>query len=234
MRIIGGIFMQWIARVSRTHIAIALTGFLSFILCFSYLQSLNKTIKVAKLSKNVDAGKIITTKDVTFVSIPRNETTDDVLITENVLLGKKLVAKVDLSKSDLLTNTNTSTSSLPNNQQSLSIGIEIHRANGGNISKGDMIDIWETGENSRLVTSNISVRSVIEPNKRLGISTNQLITIVVAVTTEQARALSRVIGEDNLMIVLSNGIKSSDEIDSLHAGSEEDEPFTASELSPKE
>ena len=225
--------MQWIARVSRAYIAIALIGLFSFVLCFSYLRSLDKTVEIARLTKSVNAGKQITLSDIDFVAVPSDEVISNQLILENNFTVNKLIAKVDLAKSDLLTKSNTSKTDLPNKYQSLSIGIEMHRANGGNISKGDAIDVWETGEDAKLITSNVLVREVILPDKRLGVNTTQIMTIVIAVTTDQARALSRVIGEDNIMIVLSNGIQSEDEL-SNQTGSEEDQAFTPSDLSGTE
>ena len=197
--------MQWIAKLSRTHFIVAFVALLAFASTFSYLQSLDKKISVATLSRDINSGETISTEDIEYVNVSFDDTISAELISSDDLAGKKLVARTDLSSTDLLTKTNTVRRSTPQGLQSLSIGIEIDRANGGDIRKGDTINIWRTGEENGLVAKSISVRSVILPNKRLGISTTKTITIVVAVSPTQAQNLSRVIGSKDIMIVLANG-----------------------------
>ena len=199
--------MQWIARLSRTHFVIAFIAILAFLSTFAYLQSLDKNISIAQLSHDVNSGETISSKDVRFVSVSYDERIMAQHILREDFSRKKFVARLDLSSSDLLSKTNTIRKLTPQGLQSLSIGIEADRANGGDIRKGDTINIWKTGEENALVAKAISVRSVILPNKRLGISTTKSISIVVAVTPGQAENLSRVIGSKEMMIVLANGIQ---------------------------
>lgn len=196
---------QWIARVSRAHIVIVVAGVLAFLSTFAYLQSLDKKIPVAQLSRDVLAGAVITSDDVSFVRVPQDEIIQAQTISESSLAKQNLVARVDLSHDDLLTHSNTTRRSTSSGLQSLSIGVDADRANGGDIAKHDVVDIWETGKNAHLVASGVPVRDVILPNKRLGISTSKAITIVVAVTAVQANELSPVIGSSDIMVVLSTG-----------------------------
>ena len=201
--------MRWIAKLSRTHITIVVIGIIAFVSSFAYLKSLDKTIFVAKLSKNIAAGSPIKNNDITFVEISDDPVIKSQLITKESFSSGKIMASNDLSRSDLLTKSNTTRKATAAGLQSLSIGVEIYKANGGDIKKGDLLDVWKTGDDAALVASSTLVRNVILPNKRLGVSTTQLITVVLAVTPEQSRSLSHVIGTDNLMLVLSNGVNTS-------------------------
>jgi|GEM_PF-5747264 len=224
--------MQWTARLGRTHFIIAFVSLLAFISTFSYLQSLDKKIAVAQLSRNINSGQTISTKDVRYIKVSHDDTLLTEFVSEADLKNKKLVAKTDLSSSDLLTKTNTVRLSTEQGLQSLSIGVDIDRANGGDIRKGDSINVWQTGEQNGLVARALPVRNVILPNKRLGISTTKTITIVVAVTSAQAESLSRVIGSKDIMIVLTNGSQdTSDPPDDLTAASP-DSDFQPLAISP--
>ena len=200
--------MQWIARASRAHVIIAFTALIAFLSTFAYLQSLDKKIAVAQISHDIVAGAVITPHDVKFVDVSYDSIIQESIVTERSLRNNNLVARVDLSGSDLLTTTNTVRRSSKTGLQSLSIGIESDRANGGDIKKKDHIDIWQTGENARLIAQGVPVRNVILPNKRLGISTSKTLTLVLAVTPTQAHDLSTVIGSQDMMVVLSTGAPS--------------------------
>ncbi len=197
--------MQWIARASRAHVIIAFTALIAFLSTFAYLQSLDKKIAVAQISHDVVAGAVITPHDVKFVDVSYDSIIQESFVTEKSLRNNNLIARVDLSGSDLLTTTNTVRRSSKTGLQSLSIGIESDRANGGDIKKKDHIDIWQTGEDARLIAQSVPVRNVILPNKRLGISTSKTLTLVLAVTPDQAQDLSTVIGSQDIMVVLSTG-----------------------------
>jgi hypothetical protein len=199
--------MQWIARVNRSHFTVAFVGLLVFVSTFGYLQSLNKKVSIAQLSNNVSSGSTITKEDIKFVEISQDSTISRFTITEKQFESRSFVARLDLSKSDLLTISNTARRSTPNGLQSMSIGIELERANGGDLKKHDLIDVWKTGEEAKLVAEKLSIRKIISPDKRLGISTSKVITIVVAVTASQAKELSFVIGSNDVMVVLSTGSK---------------------------
>ena len=222
--------MQWIARFSRTHIVIAVATLFAFVSTFAYLQSLDKTMSVASLSKNVNSGQTITENEVTFVQVSFDEKISSELITPDELKDRALIARTDLSKSNLLSKSNTIRQSSEEGLQSLSLGLDIERANGGDVKKGDKVNIWRTGEQSHLVASSVSVRNVILPNKRLGVSTTKTITIVVAVTNEQAKDLSFVIGSKDIMIVISNS-NSTEIFDSKESLEEEhDNGFQSAEI----
>lgn len=199
--------MQWIARLSRVHIIILIASIATFISCFAFLQSLDKTISVAQLSKDITAGSTISKDDIIFVDVAWDETIEDYLLTDQKFSSREVVASTDLSRSDLLNQSNTIRKATQQGLQSMSIGIETDNANGGDIRKNDVIDVWRTGDDSRLVVSQVSVRSIVEPDKRLGVSTSKTITLVLAVTPEQAQALSKIVSTKNVMVVLSNGTK---------------------------
>lgn len=201
---------QWIARVTRVHIILIVAATACFFSTFAYLQSLDKTINVAQLSRDVTAGATISKDDVAYVAIPHDALLESQFLTLNQINTLGVVARTDLSRSDLLTINNTIRRTDSKGLQSLSMGIAIDRANGGDIAKGDIVDIWRTGETAGLVTASVPVRNVILPNKKLGISTSQAITVVLAVTPQQAQQLSRIVGIDDVMIVLANGTKTSD------------------------
>lgn len=200
--------MQWIARASRTHITIAVAAIFAFTTTFAYLQSLDKTFSVAQLKKNVNAGEVISNSDIQFVEIQKDDLVETQVIDKSDFEKKNFVARVDLASSDLLTASNTVRKSTESGLQSLSIGISIDRANGGDIKKDDFVDVWQTGEGSALIAQKIPVRNVISPNKRLGISTSQNLTVVLAVTPYQAKNLSSIVGSKDIMIVISTGTKS--------------------------
>lgn len=197
--------MQWMAKISRTHIIVALVGIVAFSSTLAFLKSVDEKIEVARLNEDVTAGSVIEESQFSFIEVPNDEILKEHLFTKAAIENKNFVAKSDLSKDDLLTNSNTVRLSTKTGLKSLSIGLETDRANGGDIRKGDFIDIWQTGEDSELIATNVEVRDVIHPNKRLGISTSQTITIVLAVNSSQARALSPVVGSNDVMAVLSTG-----------------------------
>ncbi len=202
--------MQWIARTSRAHIIIALTAAFAFLSTFAYLQSLDEKIAVAQLSRDITAGTSITSKDITYVNVSDDDTIEKNIISHDDLDDHKLVARVDLSKSDLLTRSNTIRRSTQAGLQSLSLGIDADRANGGDIKKNDLVDIWQTGEESRIIARSVPVRDVILPNKRLGVSTSKSITLVLAISPQQTQDISSIVGSQDIMIVLSTGTTSDD------------------------
>jgi hypothetical protein len=200
---------QWIARFTRVHFLVATAAIVCFVSTFAYLQSLEQTISIAQLNKDVVAGTPIDSKDVEFVDVRKDSVIAAHTLSATQFDKDSVIARVDLSKSDLLTKSNTVRRADEEGLQSLSIGVSIDRANGGDIKKNDFVDIWQTGEEAQLIVRSVSVRNVVEPDKRLGISTSQSITLVVAVSPQDAKALSRVIGSQDVMIVLSNGVESS-------------------------
>lgn len=197
--------MQWIARLNRAHITIAIVGIFAFASTFAFLQTLDKKITVAQLSRNVSSGEIISESDLQFVDVSYDNLIEKNLVTRKDINKNELVARIDLNTMDLLAKSSTVRRSTRSGLQSLSIGIESDRANGGDIRKKDLVDIWKTGDDSSLIASSISVRDVIQPNKRLGISTAKTMTIVLAVTSQQARDLSSIVGSTDIMVVLSTG-----------------------------
>lgn len=197
--------MQWTRRLSKAHIIIIVTGVLAFTSTFAYLNSLDKKIMVAKLKSDVIAGQVLTAKDVNFVPISNDEELSGLFITKSSIKKNAVVARLDMDKSDFLTSNNTSRRSTKAGLQSLSITLEAGKANGGDIISGDRVDIYQTGDEARLVAKDLEVRSIIKPSERLGISTSKDITVVVAVTATQAAELSRIIGSNDVMMVLSTG-----------------------------
>ena len=197
--------MQWIARVTRTHFIIAFAGLIAFISTFAFLQSLDKKTRVARLTHDVNAGSKIARDDVSFVEVSYDPLVASNLFSESEIKNKTYIARVDLTKSDLLMKSNTSRLSTSEGLQSMSLGLSIERANGGDINKGDLVDIWRTGDESRLIAQSIEVRSALAPSKRLGISTAKSLTLVLAVTPKQAQDLSEVVGSSDIMAVISNG-----------------------------
>ncbi|MFN8015655.1 MAG: hypothetical protein U0R17_03460 [Acidimicrobiia bacterium] len=204
--------MRRIAKVLRTNFLIAIIALLTFVTTLSYLQSLDKKIYAATIRRNVNQGQKITSNDIEFKNVSSDEIINQNIVTKKQFSENSYVAKIDLTKSNLLTTSTISKVAKNNKLQSLSIGVDLDRANGGNISRGDKVDIYKTGEEAKLITSYVSVRDVISPNKRLGVSTSTKITIVIAVTRSQAQALSQVIGTQDLMIVISNGVSSQSDI----------------------
>lgn len=197
--------MQWTRKLSKAHIIIIVTGVLAFTSTFAYLNSLDKKIMVAKLKNGVVSGQVIAIEDVTFVPIGNDEEISGLFITEKSIKKNPVVARQDLEKTDFLTTSNTSRRSSKSGLQSLSITLEAGKANGGDILSGDRVDIYQTGDDARLVAKDLEVRTIIKPNERLGISTSKDITVVVAVTSEQAGELSKIIGSNDVMMVLSTG-----------------------------
>ena len=195
--------MAWTQKLSKAHIIIIVTGVLAFTSTFTYLNSLNTKIKITQLKNDVVAGEVISKEDVNYISINNDSIISDLMISQK----SPLVAKLDLKKLDFLTSTNTIRRSTKTGLQSLSITLDIGRANGGDIIPGDIIDIYETGENARLVASSVTVRSIKKPNNRLGISTSKELIIVIALKGNQASELSKIIGSQDIMVVLSTGSK---------------------------
>lgn len=200
-----GIIMQWIARMNRAYIMIGVVGILAFTSTFAYLNSLDKKIAVAKLSNNVVAGDVISKSDIEYIDVSYDDLIAKNMVTDASFSNNSLVARTDLYASDLLTKSNTVRRSTNDGLQSLSLGIEADRANGGDIRRKDIVDIWRTGDDATLIASTIEVRDVIQPNKRLGISTTKSLTIVLAVTPEQAQNISAIVGSKDIMIVISTG-----------------------------
>ena len=201
----GEIDMHWTRKFSKAHIIIIVTGILAFTSTFAYLNSLDKKIMVAKLKSDVIAGQVLTSKDVNFVPISNDDETSGLFITQSSIKKNAVVARLDMEKSDFLTTSNTSRRSTKAGLQSLSITLEAGKANGGDIISGDRVDIYQTGDEARLVAKDLEVRSIIKPSERLGISTSKDITIVIAVSAQQASELSKIIGSNDVMMVLSTG-----------------------------
>jgi hypothetical protein len=223
--------MQWIARLSRTHIVIAIIGLLAFISTFAYLQSLDSKIAVAQLRHNIDVGSHIKKSDVRFIHVSSDDQLDEQLITAGYFSAHSIVARSDLDTNDVLTKSNTTRTTSNSGLQSLSIGISLDRANGGDIKKQDVVDIWKTGKESHLVARHVPVRDVKLPSKRLGISTTQSMTIVLAVTPNQASDLSPIVGSSDIMIVLSTGTNSATVNDSsTDQNSQSEDGFTHVDL----
>ncbi|MBP9114949.1 MAG: hypothetical protein KBF89_01220 [Acidimicrobiia bacterium] len=199
--------MAWTQKLSKAHIIIIVTGVLAFTSTFTYLNSLNTKIKITQLKNDVVAGEVISKEDVNYISINNDSIISDLMISQKSMEKSPLVAKLDLKKLDFLTSTNTIRRSTKTGLQSLSITLDIGRANGGDIIPGDIIDIYETGENARLVASSVTVRSIKKPNNRLGISTSKELIIVIALKGNQASELSKIIGSQDIMVVLSTGSK---------------------------
>lgn len=197
--------MAWTQKFSKAHIIIIVSGILAFTSTFAYLNSLDKKTLVAKLKHDVVAGEVIDKNDVEFIKISDDSEITDMFISKRKISNNAVVSRLDLKKSDVLTSTNTTRKATTTGLQSLSISIEIGRANGGDIIAGDLIDIYETGDEARLVAKSLQVRSIKKPGDRLGISTSKELTIVVAVDASQASELSKIIGSKDIMIVLSSG-----------------------------
>lgn len=197
--------MAWSQKFSKAHIIIIASGVLAFTSTFAYLNSLDKKVEIARLKHSVIAGEVISKSDVEFISVKADPKLDNLIITKDRINEKVFVSRLDLKKSDFLTNSNTSRRSTNSGLQSLSITLEIGRANGGDIIAGDIIDIYQTGDDSHLVAKSIQVRSIKKPSDHLGISTTKDLTIVIAINQIQANELSRIIGSNDIMVVLSTG-----------------------------
>ncbi len=219
---------QWIARLTRLHFIILVAALATFVTTFSYLQSLDEETAIAIVTSDINAGERITTSDLKYVEVSKDEKLEDYFFTEDQLKTKNLVAKIDLIANEFLNRSNTIRAVDSIGLQSMSLGVELKNANGGNIKRGDTVDIWQTGEYAKLVASQISVRKIVEPDKRLGVSTSQTFTLVLAVSPSQASALSKIVSSKDVMIVLSNGTYSTENPDTPR--NENSNPFESIDL----
>jgi hypothetical protein len=134
--------MAWTQKFSKAHIIIIVSGLLAFTSTFTYLNSLDKKVMIAKLKRDVVAGEVITKKDVDFIKVNDDDEIEGIFISKSKISKVAIVSRLDLKKSDVLTTTNTTRRSTKSGLQSLSISVEVARANGGDIIAGDSIDIY--------------------------------------------------------------------------------------------
>jgi Flp pilus assembly protein CpaB len=192
-------------RLSASHILVALTVVLAFVLNILALQDRSASILVAVADRPISAGSVLSVDMVRLVSISTGFEGLDTLVTQgDIPAYSGWVVQRAIPAGGVLDRASLAEPGAPSGRRSMSLPIPMARAAGGTIVAGDRVDVITVSDGTaRYVVAGVDVVSV--PSAGSGAFGAPDYHLVVAVDADQALALAGAMELGGIDVVRSTG-----------------------------
>ncbi len=193
-------------RWSSGHMVMVVTGLLGAVLSLAALRAGDHRTSIAVAARDLRPGEVITARSFRFTSIVLDDTIAASMIPSDAaagLHGSIVATRIDrgapVARHDLVR------AAASQRRRSLGIAVAPERAVGGGIGAGDVIDVLSIDpDNPGIVVAGLRVLDVRRAQGALA-TTNDTMTVVVALDAADARRLAAVLGTDKFVLVLATG-----------------------------
>lgn len=198
------------SRLSGGHLIMIVAGLLAFVLVVTVLQDNKKQILVATASRDIQPGETLTDGDVVGVKISANSGLASELYSVNEVLAEtNKVTNRPIAEGEPIT-IESLTDARSDGKRTMSIPLDASKANGGDLQRGDTIDVLSLDEADLpyVVASDLRIVDITKASSGGFASGSGTITITVAVDEDQSLVLVGAIETGKIHAVRSSGASS--------------------------
>lgn len=195
------------ARVPIGALGAVVAGILAFVLMVVGTAGSRRTVDIAVAAHDIQPGQPVTSADLRRVAVPADSPLVNALVGADIpgsaglVAGHRITAGAPIAKGDLLGAAGSS------GRRSMSVPVPVERANGGELSPGDRIDVIDTsGGQPNYVANDLEVLTVVDASSG-GLSARAVFSVSVSVDAEQALAVAGALAGGKVDLVRSTGAR---------------------------